>query len=157
MQDSVFPSHNSAQSLNPSLSDGLKLNHLDKLDEPPWPTFSDALRFGMGGNGSGFKPDAELKSGLQSGTNEPIRVLPLGESSTPNPQSPSPDAILPQSDPNLSVGEFLACCLLGKVWGKVIPLHAIMHRTRNDWNFVKGHVDYVDLGNNWILLRFSTS
>jgi len=46
---------------------------------------------------------------------------------------------------------------MGEVWGESLPLHAITHRTRNDWKFVKGHVDYVDLENDWILLRISTS
>ena len=95
MQDSVSPSHNSAQSSNSSPLDGLRLNSNDQPDEPPRPTFSNALKFGMGGNGSGFKPDAESKSGLQSGTNKLTRVLPLGESSTPNPQYPLPHPMLP--------------------------------------------------------------
>ena len=72
-------------------------------------------------------------------------------------QPPVPESVLPQADPIPSRGEFLACCLLGKVWGEVLSLNSIIHRTRNDWKFVKVHVDYVDVRDNWILLRFSTS
>jgi len=30
-----------------------------------------------------------------------------------------------------------------------------MSKTRKDWNFVKGQIDYLELGNGWILFRFS--
>ena len=38
-----------------------------------------------------------------------------------------------------------------------MPLPAIIHHTHNDWKFIKGQVDYVDLSNEWILLRFANS
>jgi len=44
--------------------------------------------------------------------------------------------------------------LLGKIWGETVPLAAIIHRTRNEWKFTKGQVDYVELRNDWILIRF---
>jgi len=47
-------------------------------------------------------------------------------------------------------------CLLGKPWGDAIPLPVIISKTRKDWSFVKGHLEYLDLGNGWILFRFST-
>ena len=89
------------------------INPMNPLGQP------NAHRFRVGGDGSGVKPDAESKSGFQSRTDEPTRVLPLRESSTLHRQSPMPNPMLPHSDPNPSVGEFLACCLLGKVWGEV--------------------------------------
>jgi len=46
-------------------------------------------------------------------------------------------------------------CLLGKPWGDPIPLSIIMSKTRKDWGFVKGQLDYLELGNGWILFRFS--
>ena len=107
----------------------------------------------MGGHGSSVNPTVESKSGFQSGTNEPKRILPLGELSTHACQPLLSEPALPQADPIRSGGEFIACCLLGKIWGEVISLNSIIHRTRNDWKFMKGHVDY----DNWLLLRFSTS
>jgi len=47
--------------------------------------------------------------------------------------------------------------LLAKVWGEAISLSAIIHRTRNEWKFMKGQIDYVDLGNEWVLIRFANS
>ena len=46
---------------------------------------------------------------------------------------------------------------MGKVWGESVQLASIIHRTRNDWKFTRGQIDYVDLGNDWILLRFANS
>jgi len=46
-------------------------------------------------------------------------------------------------------------CLLGKLWGETVPLAVVMAKTRKDWGFVKGQLDYLDLGNGWILFRFS--
>jgi len=51
--------------------------------------------------------------------------------------------------------ELIALCLLGQIWGDHVPLSAIIHKTKNDWKFPKGQVDYLELGNNWILLRFA--
>ena len=117
MQGQLSPSHYLAQSSNPSLLDGLRLNHTDQPCKPTRPTFSDTLKFGVGGHGCGIQPAVESKSSLQSGTNEPTRILPLGESSAPVPQVPLHDPVRSQSDPNPSIGEFLACYLLGKVGG----------------------------------------
>ena len=39
-----------------------------------------------------------------------------------------------------------------------MPLLAIIHRTCNDWRFIIGQVDDVDLGgNDWVMLRFANS
>uniref|UniRef100_A0A7C9CSY6 DUF4283 domain-containing protein n=1 Tax=Opuntia streptacantha TaxID=393608 RepID=A0A7C9CSY6_OPUST len=46
-------------------------------------------------------------------------------------------------------------CLLGKPWGDPIPLAIIMSKTRKDWGFIKGQIDYIELGNGWLLFRFS--
>ena len=57
IQDSVPPTHNSAQSSNPSLLDGFGHHNSDHPYEPLRSTFSDALKFGVGGHGSGEKPN----------------------------------------------------------------------------------------------------
>ena len=41
--------------------------------------------------------------------------------------------------------------------GGTYTLPAIIHITRNDWGFIKGHVEYVEMGNHWILLRFANA
>jgi len=48
-----------------------------------------------------------------------------------------------------------ACYLSEKIWGESVPLPAIIHRTQNDWKFIKGQVDYADLDNEWVLLWFA--
>ena len=50
----------------------------------------------------------------------------------------------------------MTLCLLAKVWGETIPLPLIITKTKFDWKHVKGPVDYVELGNGWVLLRFAT-
>ena len=54
-----------------------------------------------------------------------------------------------------NMDELAAICLLGQIWGDSLPLPAIIHKTKSDWRFLKGLVKYVDLRNNWILLRFA--
>ena len=44
-----------------------------------------------------------------------------------------------------------------RIWGEPIPLPAINHRTQNDWKFVKGHIEYVEMGHHWVLLRFANA
>jgi len=68
-----------------------------------------------------------------------------------------PTIPLPAKGPGPSIVELSAYCLLGKIWGEAVPLSAIIHRTRNEWKFTKGQIDYVDLGNDWVLIRFANS
>jgi len=58
------------------------------------------------------------------------------------------------STPSQSAG-MSALCLLGKPWGDPIPLAIVMSKTRKDWSFIKGQLDYLELGNGWLLFRFS--
>jgi len=46
---------------------------------------------------------------------------------------------------------------LGKFGGEFVPLLALIHQTCNNLKFIKGQVDYIDLGNDQILLRFANS
>jgi len=41
--------------------------------------------------------------------------------------------------------------------GDPLPIPTIIHKTRKDWYFVKGHVDYIDVGNDWIMMRFANA
>jgi len=60
---------------------------------------------------------------------------------------PSPSEIHPPSQPV----SMRTLCLLGKPWGEPIPLAIVMSKTRKDWGFVKGQLNYLELGNGWIL------
>lgn len=48
-------------------------------------------------------------------------------------------------------------CLLGKVWGEFVPLLAIINKNKHDWKFIRGQVSYIDLGNNWISIKFANT
>jgi len=52
--------------------------------------------------------------------------------------------------------DLISLCLLGKIWGEAVPLSLIISKTKLDWKHVKGLVEYIDLGNGWVLLKFST-
>jgi len=62
----------------------------------------------------------------------------VGKTSQQNPQHPLPGSPVPSKGSSSSIEEFVSCCLLGKIWGESIPLHAIVHRTKNEWKSVKG-------------------
>ena len=94
--------------------DGLGPHHSDQPNESLRPTFSDTLKFGVGGYGSGSQPVAESKSGVQSRINESTRVFLIGESSNPSSQPPLSNPVSTQKEPPPSIDEFLACYLLGK-------------------------------------------
>ena len=47
-------------------------------------------------------------------------------------------------------------CLLAKIWGESVPLPLIVSKTKLDWKYIKGPVEYIELGNGWILLKFAT-
>jgi len=87
MQDSVRSTHSSAQSLNPSMLDGFEHHNSNQPHEPLWSTFSDALKFGVGGHGSGVNPTAF--------------------------QPAVPEPVLHQADPIPSGGEVLSLLFTG--------------------------------------------
>jgi len=96
-------------------------------------TFSEALILGVGGQCSASNkspPPAEVPD-----------HPPVNDSSEHQPPS--------------HPASMRTLCLLGKPWGETIPLPVIISNTRKDWGFVKGQIDYLDLGNGWILFRFS--
>jgi len=45
--------------------------------------------------------------------------------------------------------------LLAKLWGESLPIPLIISKTTLEWKHVKGPVKYIELGNGWVLLRFS--
>ena len=64
---------------------------------------------------------------------------------------------LPQvTDSTPLLDDLITLCLLAKIWGEPIPLPLIISKTKLDWKHVKGMIEYIELGNGWILLKFST-
>ena len=125
--------------------------------KPPRPTFASTLKLGLGSHCGDLKSTPEPKLGPQQGLFEPSRVVLKGDSSNTSGHTPPFVSSLQSKEPSASIAEFSACCILGKIWGERIPLSAIIHRTRNEWKFTKGQIDYVDLGNDWLLIRFANS
>jgi len=71
------------------------------------------------------------------------------------PEAGFPNLSAPLPPPN-HMEELIALCLLAKPWGEILPISLIIAKTKNDWKHVKGSVEYIDLGNGWILLKFSS-
>jgi len=126
---------------------GVRTHNPDQSSEPIRPTFANALKLELGSSGGAFQT-SEPKPSVQHGPSEPSRVILMGDSSKPLDHSAPTSKTLPDKDPALSVVELAACCLLGKIWGEAVPLSSIVHRTRNEWKFTKGQIEYIDLGND---------
>ena len=60
---------------------------------------------------------------------------------------------LPQVQKDIS--ELSKSCLLAKMLSAPLDIRTIISRTKADWRVVKGDVDYLEMGNGWILLRFA--
>ena len=45
---------------------------------------------------------------------------------------------------------------MASLGGDSIPLHLVEVKTKRDWSQVKGNINYVDMGNGWVLFKFST-
>jgi len=117
-------------------------------------SFSDALRRGV------------MNSGTENDVTTPSSVVEPAHPET-NPRvisRPSPSVLgtepsvpIPQdTDSSPPLDDLLALCLLAKTWGESISLPLIISKTKLDWKYVKGLVEYIELGNGWILLKFST-
>jgi len=85
----------------------------------------------VGGN-SGFKmPSSGLEFCAQLREGQSPRKLSLGQSSNHNPSEsiPIPPKDVPIQGPVITTEELLACGQLSRVWGGLLPLPAIIHRT----------------------------
>ncbi|XP_057252415.1 uncharacterized protein LOC104884593 isoform X3 [Beta vulgaris subsp. vulgaris] len=51
--------------------------------------------------------------------------------------------------------ELSKSCLIGKMLSSSIDTRTIISRTKADWKFVKGEVEYLEMGNGWLMLKFS--
>lgn len=62
---------------------------------------------------------------------------------------------LPQVQVDMS--ELSDLCHLGKILGNPLDLKTIITKTIIDWKVVRGDVEYLELGNCWLLFRFANS
>ena len=130
--------------------DGVQFNHHSQSTTAIPKPFANALKFGLGGHGHSQVPPSESKSCSKSPGSNPAGFFPVGQTTHSDPSLPS--------NPHPShLDELLNCCLIGKIWGDPLPIPAIIHKTKKDWGFVEGQVEYIDAGNNWILLRFANA
>jgi len=102
-------------------------------------TFSEAVVLGNSSSRSVSAPNVSAP-------------LPPGSGAPPSVVSAPSESPLPSSAASMH-----NLCLLGKPWGESIPLPVVISKTRKDWGFVKGQLDYLDLGNGWILFRFANA
>lgn len=136
------------------LLDGSRPDHSGEPHQPSHSCYSDALKYGVGSRGGHHQQPTKPESSAQLRTCSPPRILSVTEPVTADPHN-SPPILPPHKTCLPSTEELYACCLLGKIWGEPLPLPAIIHRTRNEWKFVKGQIEFIDLGNDWLLIRFA--
>ncbi|XP_048502750.1 uncharacterized protein LOC125498562 [Beta vulgaris subsp. vulgaris] len=51
--------------------------------------------------------------------------------------------------------ELTKSCLIGKMLSSVVDTRTIISRTKADWKFIKGEVEYLEMGNGWLMLKIS--
>ena len=157
VQISLPPSTHDAQPPNPVVVDGGRSDCPPQPHEPSKPTYASTVKLGLGSHGSHIQSTLDPKSGTEHEFPEHPRVILKGDSSAPSSATLLSATSPLSSTPEESILEFSACCLIGKIWGETISLAAITHRTRSEWKFTRGQIDYVELGNEWILVRFANS
>ena len=112
-------------------------------------SYAKAMKFGMGCSTHSLNPCHEERIDIPLPPSVPILAHVIGNTSPSEPRVNDPLSFGPPPAPPVEhMEELLALCLLGKVWAEYIPLPIIINKTRNDWKFIRGHVTYVDLGNN---------
>lgn len=123
----------------PTDLDGNPSNYPSSKGQKAVPTFSRVVKLGMGSVSGGSVSRTRTECNVYSA---------LGHLESTYPVTPT-EPITPEFDLPTMI-------LFGKIWGEPIPFHLIRIKTKRDWNQVRGHVDYVDMGNGWILFKFST-
>lgn len=152
----LSPSTHSTQLGKLPMLDGIRPDNYSKSNPASHTLYANALKFGMGGGGHPQIAPPEPALCPELSGSDPAGCLPVMP--TPLTTDPSDTQHEENQNPNPShLDELLTCCLLGKIWGDPVPLPAIIQKTKKDWVFVKGHIDYIDAGNYWILLRFANA
>lgn len=75
----------------------------------------------------------------------------------PPPPPTFPEVVILDNLPQvqLDIAELSKSCLIGKMLSALVDLRTIIARSKANWRFVKGDIDYLEMGNNLILIRFS--
>jgi len=154
LQGTIFFDNPPIQSPVTPMLDGGRPDHSGNPYQTHHSCYFDAVKFGVGIHGGNHQCPTQPESSAQLRTSSSPKIISIGEASTPGPKTiPFP----PQIKAMPSTEELIACCLLGKIWGEPVPIPAIIHHTRNEWKFVKGQIEFIDLGNDWLLIRFGNS
>jgi len=153
-QDNVPTFDHPTQPRDPPLLDGIRPHSNSQPDSTRHIAYADALKFGLGGNGNSQVPPSELKPYTKLPRNNSTRLLPIGQTSHQITQTKSDPLMphLPPHPPLIHMEELLTCCLLGKIWGEPLTSPAIIHKTKKDWYFVKGHLTILMLGTTGLCL-----
>lgn len=144
-QDTVPTSDHPTQSRDLPLLDGIRPHSNSQPDSTRPTACADALKFRSGGNGNSQVPPFEPKPRTKLPRNNSVGLLPIGQISQQVAQTETEPSMtqLPPHPPLIHMEELLTCCLFGKIWGESLPLPAIIHKTKKDWYFVKGQIDYI--------------
>ena len=138
-QDDVSsPAHPTQLGISPVL-DASGPNPDGQSIQPKHTSYSDILKLKVGGHNSFEMPNAESELCPQFRDGHRPRNISIGQSSNHSILDPNsvPTQNVPSQVPTISTDELFACCPLGRIWGKPLPLFVIIHRTRNEWKFVK--------------------
>lgn len=112
-------------------------------------SYAKATKFGLGCIAHSSNPYPEERIDSPWSPSVPLPAHVIGDTSPTEPRVNEPLLFGSRPTPPIEhMEELIALCLLGKFWGESTPLPAIINKTRNDWKFIRGHVSYVDLGNN---------
>lgn len=114
-------------------------------------SYAKVTKFGMGCTAHSSNPCPEKSIDSPLSPSVPLPAHVIGDTGPTEPRINDPLLFGPPPTPLVEhMEELIALCLLGKVWGESVPLPNIINKTKKDWKFIRGHVSYVDLGNNWI-------
>ena len=76
-----------------------------------------------------------------------------------NPPPPPcyPETIIIDSLPQVKqdISELSKMCLIGKMLYVPLDIRTITAKTKADWKFIKGDVNYLDMGNHWLMFHFA--
>lgn len=101
-------------------------------------------------------------SGMLNGKNSKVNPnasssVPESHSHDPPPPPSFPEAIVLDDLPRVKIDieELSKSYLFDKMLSAALDVRTIRARTKVDWKFIKGEVEYLEMGNNWLLLKFS--
>ena len=140
LQDTISSDNPPTQHSVTPMLDGGRPDHSGNPHQPQHSCYSDALKFGVGSHDGNHQCPNQLESNAQRRTSSPPRIILIGESSTTGPKTIPPP---PQTKAMPCIEELITCCLLGKIGEEPVPIPAIIHRTRNEWKFVKGQISLI--------------